>query len=356
MELSAELREVALEAAALSGEVAVNGHTNGDIQVDETMDTAVDPTISGTTLPALAETMSSADPHGLPLDSIPDSTNPNIPAADQMATGASDPPAPPTPSKTWQAHNLDIDLISLKLSKHKYLTPSDFLADIAKIEENAEKLMDPDRITKIGEMGAHARMHVLNFDPAWEPRFEAYADRVRERKAKRAEEKKKAADAAAGVASGPVSSADEPGVQVHEDSLKRPREDGDADEGEERGDKRQKEDIVMDEPTPASITPIVDTPAPADVEQPTIPAPRPTYPPFVLPPATLSSLKSTLTHATSSFNVEQLEQLRANCFDTIWKYRAEWDRTTCLSELGRVIDGFVGEVEEMKERDSDYGV
>lgn len=344
MELSAELREVALEAEALAGEVAVNGHsesqTNGDVHVDEVV-ASVDPVASGSTLPALTETLSSADPHSLP-NTIPESTLTNNDSTIIAATT----PAAPT---TWQAHNLDIDLISLKLSKHKYLTPSDFLADIAKIEENAEKLMDPDRITKIGEMGAHARMHVLNFDPAWEPRFEAYAARVKERKAKRAEKR------AAAAPVGPAGSDTAVVQQDGEGSLKRAREDGD--EEDERGDKRQKEDIVMEEPTPAApLTTTETTPTPISAEVPTIPPPRPSYPAFILPPTQLSNLKSTLTHATSSFNIEQLEQLRASCFDTIWKYRADWDRTSCLAELGRVVDGFVGEVEELKDDGEDYGV
>jgi hypothetical protein len=333
MELSAELREVALEAQALAGETTVNGHANGDgeIQVEDRAG-AADPVASGSTLPALTETLSSINPTTLP-HTIPNSTATSI---------ITDPPT------TWQAHNLDIDLISLKLSKHKYLTPSDFLADIAKIEENAEKLMDPDRITKIGEMGAHARMHVLNFDPAWEPRFEAYAERVRGRKAKRAEERERKAAALAGGDATVVEGGE--GQQETEGSLKRAR-DEDGVEGEERGDKRQKEDIVMDEPTPATIEPIP--------EEPTVPPPRPTYPPFILPQSSLSNLKSTLTHATSSFNIEQLEQLRASCFDTIWKYRAEWDRTSCLVEVGKVVDAFVGEVADLNENgeeEGDYGV
>jgi len=333
MELSAELREVALEAQALAGEATVNGHANGDSEIQvEPLTGGADPVASGSTLPALTETLSSVDPI-----SLHDSTSTTHPTPTAVAN--------PTP--TWQAHNLDIDLISLKLSKHKYLTPSDFLADIAKIEENAEKLMDPDRITKIGEMGAHARMHVLNFDPAWEPRFEAYAERVRGRKAKRAEERERKAAALAG---GDAVVDGGEGVQETEGSLKRAR-DEDGVEGEERGDKRQKEDIVMDEPT----QPIESIPT----EEATVPPPRPTYPPFILPQSNLSNLKSTLTHATSSFNIEQLEQLRANCFDTIWKYRAEWDRTGCLVEVGRVVDAFVGEVGDLNENgeeEGDYGV
>ena len=125
MELSAELREVALEAQALAGETTVNGHANGDSEIQvEPLTGGADPVASGSTLPALTETLSSVDPISL---HDPTSTTHPTPTAVANAT------------TTWQAHNLDIDLISLKLSKHKYLTPSDFLADIAKIEENAEK-------------------------------------------------------------------------------------------------------------------------------------------------------------------------------------------------------------------------
>ena len=110
----------------------------------------------------------------------------------------------------------------------------------------------------------------------------------------------------------------------------------------------------MEEPLPveSTITPMI----PQAIEEPTIPPPRPTYPPFILPAQSLSHLSSTLTHGTSSFNVEQLEQLRAACFDTIWKYRADWDRTVCFREVGMVIDGLVQEVEEMREDMGDYGV
>jgi hypothetical protein len=349
MALSEELqREAALEVESIP-----NGHTLGEndevpVVQDDAMEITetVDILPSASTLSALPESSSSNDPLQLSAD-------PARPETAEPTLDITDPAPAPAPKKTWQAHDLDIDLVSLKLSKHKYLTPSDFLADISKIEENAEKLGDPDRIAKIGEMGAHARMHVLNFDPAWEPRFEAYAERVRARKAKRQKEKEEKKRLEGVSASAPEVEGEREG------SLKRVREDGDEqDEERERGEKRQKEDIEM---TTEIVLPTAPVPAPVPTptsisisEIATVPPPRPDYPPFIVPPHALLNLSNTLTHATSSFNVEQLEQLRAACFDMIWRRRADWDRTTCFSEVGKVIDGLVEEVEEMREDRVDY--
>jgi hypothetical protein len=342
MVLSAELQQDAILDAA---EEVVNGDAvgeDGTADASAVVENGLEPSGTTTEVDASGTTTLTAMPDSLSADPLSLPTDP---------TNATDLPAagPSTAKKTWQAHNLDIDLISLKLSKHKYLTPSDFLADISKIEENAEKLCDPDRITKIGEMGAHARMHVLNFDPAWEPRFEAYAERVRGRKLRRQKEREEKKKAEEGVVE--VNGVTEGEGEV-EGSLKRPRDDLEDITESERGEKRQKEDIVMEEPTDDStITPIL--PQPTEIT--TLPPPRPTYPPFILPSQSLSNLSSTLTHATTSFNIEQLEQLRAACFDTIWKYRADWDRTVCFREVGKVVDGLVQEVEEMREEMGDYG-
>ena len=310
------------------------------------------------------------------------------------ATAAQASTSTSTSKPVWQAHDLDIDIVSLKLSKHKYLTPSDFLADISKIEANADKLGDPDRITRIGEMGAHARMHVMNFDPAWEPRFEAYAQRVRGRKAKRQEEKEErkrlegasqmegangstGADAAAATAT----SGEEAGA-IAGGSLKRSREDGAVEDGEsEREDKRMREDVEMDGssvPVPtitlqttseaapsnppaagatAAVQPItLETTGETSLPKPesereqeaTVPSPRVVHPPFILPTELLGNLRYALNHATGGFTIEQLEQLRAACFDKIWRHRADWDRTTCVENIQRMVDDFTLEVDESR--------
>lgn len=272
-------------------------------------------------------------------------------ALDAAASGLTSKPA-----SVWQAHNLDIDIVSLKLSKHKYLTPSDFLADIAKIEENADKLGDPDRITRIGEMGAHARMHVMGFDSAWEPRFEAYAQRVKERKAKRQQEKedKKRAEAVPSEDATVLPNGD---GNPENASLKRPLEDA-----EERGreDKRMREgeDIDMaDSSLPATVSETVTTIAPK--EQPdqhptiTVPPPQTVYPSFILPSEPLANLQDSLVNATAAFTVEQLEQLRATCFDKIWRHRADWDRTNCVKEVQLAVESLAVEVDELGRYDED---
>lgn len=104
-----------------------------------------------------------------------------VTAINDLATGSASTStsAALVPTSTWQAHNVDIDIIQRRLIRHKYYTPEDFLADIRKIEENAIKVGDPERQAKVVEMGANARLHISGFDPKWTPEFERYAERMR---------------------------------------------------------------------------------------------------------------------------------------------------------------------------------
>lgn len=355
-------------------------------------DDAAEQAVANGALPTIAETPGLANGDGSHISPYTESALPIPPMSQEASQLSSAPHLPSAPAddpatsapatmtttekvdapkkQTWQAHNLDIDIVSLKLSKHKYLTPSDFLADIAKIEENADKLGDPDRIARIGEMGAHARMHVMNFDPAWEPRFEAYAQRVRDRKAKRQKEKEEAKRAELGGNGGeilavPASAAGEvaqeadgaQGESMISSSLKRPRE-GEGSAEAERGDKRPREDdVVMDgssvpappppataqEPSQSAIT--IGT-VPTD-EAATVPAPRVVHPPFHVPAEELEHLSTNLVLGTATFTVEQLEQLRAMCFDKIWRHRADWDRRECVRNVRTALDDFIVEVEDV---------
>lgn len=410
MELSAVLQAQQAEAAQLAEQTLANGDTTitgdatagADIQMvngDGGDGSHISPyTESALPIPPMsqdASQLSAAPPLSGDAATAADSTV--VGSAPTGAAEATEAQTTDTASKpVWQAHNLDIDIVSLKLSKHKYLTPSDFLADISKIEANADKLGDPDRIARIGEMGAHARMHVMNFDQAWEPRFEAYAQRVRGRKAKRQEEKEErkrlegagqvetsdamgvAKDTAAAVTSGEEANA------IAGGSLKRSREDGAGEDGElEREDKRMREDVEMDgsslplplptitvsttsESAPsvppavaATVPPISlettgEAPLPEPQLQPqqdqeaTVPSPRVVHPPFILPTDLLGNLQNALSHATAGFSIEQLEQLRAACFDKIWRHRADWDRTTCVGDIQRLVDDFTLEVDESR--------
>ncbi|GAA5992072.1 hypothetical protein JCM10908_000727 [Rhodotorula pacifica] len=70
----------------------------------------------------------------------------------------------------------------------------------------------------------------------------------------------------------------------------------------------------------------------------------PPPPPFVVPHEAVDSLRSLLVSGTDDLTVDQLEQLRAACFDTVWRGRADWDRSGVISELDELARDFVEEV------------
>lgn len=88
-----------------------------------------------------------------------------------------------------------------------------------------------------------------------------------------------------------------------------------------------------DETEPATAEPAV---------TPLVPEPPP---PFVLPLSALAALERTISDRTAAFNIEQLEQLRALLSDTIWRRRADWNRTALVDELATVVGDFVRGVE-----------
>ncbi|BGP12643.1 hypothetical protein JCM10213_008781 [Rhodosporidiobolus nylandii] len=99
--------------------------------------------------------------------------------------------------------------------------------------------------------------------------------------------------------------------------------------------------------------------ASADGEQPPAPSPEkertptpmeatpPPLPDFLLPSAAVDALESFLADGTGPLNVDQLEQLRAACFDAVWRGRAEWDRARMVSEIDELAREFVEEVEAL---------
>ncbi|KAL8286687.1 hypothetical protein RQP46_004215 [Phenoliferia psychrophenolica] len=84
----------------------------------------------------------------------------------------------------------------------------------------------------------------------------------------------------------------------------------------------QEEPIVVDPPTPEPL------------------------PDFVLPEAQVDAFRNFLRDETDRLNVDQLEQLRAACYDIIWRGRKAWDRTEMLDELEGLTREFVEEVNE----------
>ncbi|BGP21552.1 AAA family ATPase [Rhodotorula toruloides] len=90
--------------------------------------------------------------------------------------------------------------------------------------------------------------------------------------------------------------------------------------------------------------------ASAEPEKERTPTPEPTPPPpppFVVPAHTVDSLYSFLIEKTDALNIDQLEQLRAACYDAVWRGRTQWDRTTVVQELDDLAKEFVEEVEAL---------
>lgn len=297
------------------------------------------------------------DPHGLfSADSPPPPAPALAPAHEPAAAPVAATPTPVS-GPDWTPYDIDTDILSRKLAKHKYHRPSDFLADIDKIKANADRLGDVDRQTKIAELVSHAYLHVAEFDPRWGPEFDAYAERMRVRKAEkeraRADKERQVDGIAvpedAAVDSGTAVAIVDPDAGMGDAAMigqKRPRQDvaGDVemDSTIEQPEKRAR---LGDADRPAAKGPPfpaqMPTPAPADntaTVTSTVPAPQPrAYPPFIVPLDKLEAFTQALRVDTDGWTVEQLEQLRAGIFDRIWKKRAEWDRSGLIDDLASFL-------------------
>ncbi|KWU46723.1 AAA-domain-containing protein, partial [Rhodotorula sp. JG-1b] len=75
----------------------------------------------------------------------------------------------------------------------------------------------------------------------------------------------------------------------------------------------------------------------------TPPPPRP----FVVPSDAVDALRTFLVSGTDDLTVDQLEQLRAACFDIVWRGRSEWDRSAVIGELDELAHDFVDEVKSL---------
>lgn len=70
-------------------------------------------------------------------------------------------------------------------------------------------------------------------------------------------------------------------------------------------------------------------------------------PEFVIDDSAVSRLERILVGETGSFNVDQLEQLRAACYDRIWSGRKEWDRRPLVEELCQMGEEMIQDASEM---------
>jgi hypothetical protein len=90
------------------------------------------------------------------------------------------------------------------------------------------------------------------------------------------------------------------------------------------------------------------------VVTPRTPSPAPVTPPeFQLAPELLDDLKTKLVTKTASLDVEHLEQLRAACLDTIWRYRSDWNRESMMHALLKRLDEYLKETGEESSSDEE---
>jgi len=75
------------------------------------------------------------------------------------------------------------------------------------------------------------------------------------------------------------------------------------------------------------------------------PSPEP-HPPFFVPEDDLQTLHELIATLTTTFNIEQLEQLRAACLSCLWRRRSEWDRSGMISELSDLVRTFAQEASQ----------
>ncbi|GAA5853856.1 hypothetical protein JCM5353_002348, partial [Sporobolomyces roseus] len=104
-------------------------------------------------------------------------------------------------------------------------------------------------------------------------------------------------------------------------------------------------------PTPAAgdvAQPVEEEVEPEKERSPTpMEATPPPLPDFILPSEAVDAFSSFLKNDTSGLNVDQLEQLRAACFDSVWRGKGDWDRTRLIEELDELAKEFVEEVESL---------
>ncbi|CAO1620981.1 unnamed protein product [Parajaminaea phylloscopi] len=75
----------------------------------------------------------------------------------------------------------------------------------------------------------------------------------------------------------------------------------------------------------------------------------PPHPAFHLPTRQAEQLRNQLLSRSAGFNIDQLLQLRAACFDAVWRHRADWDRTALLSELSDLVEDVTNAVRMERE-------
>ncbi|SCZ90409.1 BZ3500_MvSof-1268-A1-R1_Chr1-3g01971 [Microbotryum saponariae] len=108
-------------------------------------------------------------------------------------------------------------------------------------------------------------------------------------------------------------------------------------------------------PAPAPAAPAAAAPSSPIVVDSRTPEPEP-LPDFVLSSDRVESLWNYLSEGTDALNVDQLEQLRAACYDIIWHGKTMWQRDAMVDEMLQMAKEFVAEVQEANESEFGFGV
>jgi hypothetical protein len=68
-----------------------------------------------------------------------------------------------------------------------------------------------------------------------------------------------------------------------------------------------------------------------------------------VPQDELNAFEAALKHDTADLSVDELEQLRAGCYDRLWRRRGEWDRSGVITECMDWMKEFIEEATEDNE-------
>lgn len=244
--------------------------------------------------------------------------------------------------RDFTIYTMTLDKMQKRLYHNYYLTCDAFIEDLGKIVSNAEAAseVDSDRVFRAHQMQNFARILLDQcVDSSFRAECASMAARVlaREAEAKCEAEKQKGQDAHARRPHGQRYSArmqgEEPpacdlvDVSTIERSHKRLRSQGPDEDATPEGPAElvaeTEQGMVTDELGTAEAT---EAPATTDAVPPNSPS-------VLLNEAAQAKLVEELVQRTADFTVEQLEQMRACCYERILSHRSSWDRQALVLDL-----------------------
>lgn len=228
-------------------------------------------------------------------------------------------------------YTMTLDKIQRLLYQNQYLTCDAFMDDIQKIVSNAEVAseVDADRMFRAHQMQNLAKIMLDQYvDATFRAECQQMASRVMARREAEQREQQAQAQRPNGQRYSARVHGEEPEAQYLVDvseierAHKRARLAGHEEVSEHGDSKRPKVDEA-----PSAAAESADEPAASVPPPPTV----------LLSDAAQASLIETLTTWTDLFTVEQLEIVRATCYERILAHRSTWDRSVLVQELEHVV-------------------